>query len=97
MTGEISLKGKALAIGGLKEKSMAAYKAGCDTVLIPEENKKDLSEISKEVSEAVTFICVNDFEELMPYALEYIPTPETSKAYITKPNDIKSVTQSAAQ
>ena len=44
MTGEISLKGKALAIGGLKEKSMAAYKAGCDTVIIPQDNKKDLDE-----------------------------------------------------
>ena len=49
MTGEISLKGKALAIGGLKEKSMAAYKAGCDTVIIPQDNKKDLDEISDEV------------------------------------------------
>ena len=49
MTGEISLKGKALPIGGLKEKSMAAYKAGCSTVIIPKENVKDLAEISDEV------------------------------------------------
>lgn len=69
MTGEISLKGKALAIGGLKEKSMAAYKAGCDTVIIPQDNVKDLAEISKEVKSAVKFIPVSDFEQVIEIAL----------------------------
>lgn len=73
MTGEISLKGKALAIGGLKEKSMAAYKAGCSTVIIPKDNAKDLSEISGEVSAAVTFEQVSDFSEVTAVALEYPP------------------------
>lgn len=69
MTGEISLKGNAMEIGGLKEKSMAAYKAGCDTVIIPAENAKDLDEISDEVKNAVKFITVSKFDEVMPIAL----------------------------
>ena len=69
MTGEISLKGKALAIGGLKEKSMAAYKAGCDTVIIPQENEKDLSEIADEVKNAINFVTVACFDDVIEYAL----------------------------
>ncbi len=74
MTGEISLKGKALPIGGLKEKSMAAYKSGCITVIIPDENVKDLAEISDEVKNAVNFVSVSDFTEVIPVALEKIPS-----------------------
>lgn len=70
MTGEISLKGKALAIGGLKEKSMAAYRAGCDTVIIPDDNLKDLAEIPQEVRDAVTFKSVTHFDEVIEIALE---------------------------
>lgn len=70
MTGEISLKGRAMQIGGLKEKSMAAYKAGCDTVIIPEDNLRDLSEISEEVKEVVNFVSVTNFEQIIPLALE---------------------------
>lgn len=70
MTGEISLKGRAMEIGGLKEKSMAAYKAGCDTVIIPQDNAKDLPEISDEVKDAVNFITVSCFDEIIPIALE---------------------------
>lgn len=73
MTGEISLKGKAMPIGGLKEKSMAAYKAGCDTVIIPNDNAKDLADISDEVKNAVTFVTVSSFDEVMPLALEHMP------------------------
>lgn len=70
MTGEISLKGRAMAIGGLKEKSMAAYKAGCDTVIIPKDNVKDLAEISDEVKSAVNFVPVSSFDEVIDIALE---------------------------
>ena len=73
MTGEISLKGRALPIGGLKEKSMAAYKAGCDTVIIPKSNYKDLQEISAEVKQAVKFITVEYFDEILPIALTKVP------------------------
>ena len=94
MTGEISLKGKALAIGGLKEKSMAAYKAGCDTVIIPQDNKKDLDEISDEVKQVIDFISVKNFDEVLPIALvsrpikkkevkeNLIVTDKTSKANV---------------
>ncbi len=75
MTGEISLKGRALAIGGLKEKSMAAYKAGCDTVIIPKENEKDLADISDEVKGSVSFVTVSSFEQILPIALTRIPKP----------------------
>lgn len=70
MTGEISLKGKAMAIGGLKEKSMAAYKAGCDTVIIPADNERDLTEISDEVKSAVKFVTVTSFEQIISVAFE---------------------------
>lgn len=70
MTGEISLKGKALPIGGLKEKSMAAYKAGCDTVIIPVDNVKDLVDISNEVKSAIDFKPVSTFDEVVGIALE---------------------------
>lgn len=75
MTGEISLKGKAMAIGGLKEKSMAAYKSGCDTVIIPADNGKDLAEICNEVKDNVLFVTVSTFDEVIEYALEYKPSP----------------------
>ena len=73
MTGELSLRGNVLAIGGLREKSMAAYKAGCDTVIIPNENVKDLDEISAEVKNAVRFVSVKSFDELLPVALVTLP------------------------
>lgn len=79
MTGEISLKGKALPIGGLKEKSMAAYKAGCTTVIIPNDNFKDLAEISEEVKSSVHFVPVSTFDEVMENALEYMPSSDKTK------------------
>lgn len=90
MTGEISLKGKALPIGGLKEKSMAAYKAGCDTVIIPKDNFKDLSEICDEVKAAVRFIPVSSFDEVMIQSLEYIPKKDKKQNIIIKSDDTVS-------
>lgn len=82
MTGEISLKGNALAIGGLKEKSMAAYKAGCDTIIIPKDNLKDLTKISDEVKNNVNFVSVSSFDEVVKVALEYMPNKKDSKVII---------------
>lgn len=87
MTGEISLKGKALPIGGLKEKSMAAYKAGCDTVIIPKDNFKDLAEIGTEVKTAVRFIPVTSFDEVMTQALEYMPKKDRKQNVIMKSDE----------
>jgi len=69
MTGEISLRGKVLAIGGLKEKTMAAYTAGVKTVLIPEENVKDLEDIDAKVRESLTFIACRSAHDVLKHAL----------------------------
>ena len=65
MTGEITLRGKVLAIGGLKEKSMAAYKYGIDTVFIPKQNERDISEFDTAVREKVHFIPVENFTDVI--------------------------------
>lgn len=69
MTGEITLRGKVLAIGGLKEKTLAAYRSGIKTVLIPEENKRDIDDIDKEAKDALHFIPVSHASEVLRYAL----------------------------
>ncbi|UJF24101.1 endopeptidase La [Suttonella sp. R2A3] len=70
MTGEITLHGRVLAIGGLKEKLLAAVRGGIRTVLIPQENVKDLREIPDEVKEALKIIPVQEVEEVFDHALE---------------------------
>ena len=69
MTGEISLRGKVMPIGGLKEKSMAAYRAGIKTVIIPKENQPDLADFDKAVLDAVSFVPVERIEEVLKAAL----------------------------
>lgn len=69
MTGEITLRGRVLAIGGLKEKTMAAYKAGLTDVIIPEENLPDLEKIDPTVKSKLNFIAVKDFSEVIEKAL----------------------------
>ena len=69
MTGEITLRGKVLAIGGLKEKSMAAYKHHISTVLIPKANEPDINELDPAVRENVTFIPVESFSEVLLRAI----------------------------
>ena len=69
MTGEVSLRGKVLAIGGLKEKTMAAYSAGVKTVLIPEDNVKDLEDIDPIVKGNLTFIACRDASDVLKHAL----------------------------
>lgn len=64
MTGEITLRGKVLEIGGLKEKSIGAHRNGIKTIFIPEENKKDLDEIPEEVKNDITFIPVKKYKEV---------------------------------
>lgn len=74
MTGEISLRGRVLAIGGLKEKTLAAYRAGIDTVLIPRENERDLDDIDSEAREHLNFVfCDTAWDAL---SLVLLPTPE---------------------
>ena len=79
MTGEITLRGRVLAIGGLKEKSLAAYAAGADTVCIPADNLRDMHEIDPEVKEHVTFIPCNRIEDVLAVALVRPTETKTAK------------------
>lgn len=69
MTGEVTIRGRVLAIGGLKEKSMAAYTGGVKTVFIPKENEADLDEVDNVVKENITFIPVSFVDEIIEKAL----------------------------
>jgi len=97
MTGEITLRGKVLPIGGLKEKLLAARRAGIKNVIIPKENKKDLDEIRKEVPADMNFHLVKEMDEVLKLALtegikqktkekeekqfRYLPGPEPPQMY----------------
>ena len=76
MTGEITLRGEILPIGGLKEKLLAAHRGGVDTVLIPEENKKDLTEIPKNIKDKLIILPVKWIDEVFEAALQHMPNPE---------------------
>ena len=73
MTGEISLHGKVMAIGGLREKTMAAYLAGVKTILIPKDNERDIAEIADEVKTNVAIMPVSHVDDVLALALESDP------------------------
>ncbi len=75
MTGEVSLRGNAMPIGGLKEKLLAALRGGITTVLIPQENEKDLAEIPDNVKEGLNIIPVSHVSEVLEHALTSVPEP----------------------
>src|SRR4029077_821178 len=75
MTGEITLRGRVLPIGGLKEKLLAAHRGGIKTVLIPEENAKDLVEISDSVKRGLEIVPVARMDEVLARALLRNPAP----------------------
>jgi ATP-dependent Lon protease len=75
MTGEITLRGRVLPIGGLKERLLAALRGGIKRVLIPEENVKDLVEISDEVKTKLEIVPVSRMEEVLREALQHMPEP----------------------
>ncbi|MDF2982278.1 MAG: endopeptidase La, partial [Devosia sp.] len=75
MTGEVTLRGRVLPIGGLKEKLLAALRSGIKTVLIPEENTRDLKEIPKNVTEGMEIIPVSRMDEVLSRALIRQPEP----------------------
>jgi ATP-dependent Lon protease len=93
MTGEITLRGEVLPIGGLKEKLLAAHRGGISTVLIPEENRKDLAEIPKDVKEKLDIRPVRWIDEVLQVALTHQPEPltdEGAKVVEDKPAKTKS-------
>ncbi|MGE8331855.1 MAG: S16 family serine protease, partial [Paraburkholderia nemoris] len=73
MTGEITLRGEVLPIGGLKEKLLAAHRGGIKLVLIPEENVKDLTEIPDNVKNAIEIMPVRWIDRVLELALERVP------------------------
>jgi ATP-dependent Lon protease len=69
MTGEVTLRGRVLPIGGLKEKALAALRADITKVIIPEQNKKDLADIPKDIRDKMQFFPVKDMDEVVKIAL----------------------------
>jgi ATP-dependent Lon protease len=80
MTGEITLRGEVLPIGGLKEKLLAAHRAGIKTVLIPEENRKDLAEMPKNILAKLDIKPVRWIDQVLEFALVKLPTPLEEKS-----------------
>ncbi|MDX1402719.1 MAG: S16 family serine protease, partial [Kiloniellales bacterium] len=76
MTGEITLRGEVLPIGGLKEKLLAAHRGGINTVLIPADNEKDLVEIPKNIKDKLRIVPVKWIDEVFELALQHMPHPE---------------------
>ena len=73
MTGEITLRGKVLPVGGIKEKLLAAHRAGISTVVLPKENAKDLVELPEDVKEALSIHTVDSVDEVWRIALDELP------------------------
>ncbi len=90
MTGEITLRGEVLPIGGLKEKLLAAHRGGITKVLIPEENEKDLAEIPKNIKDKLTIVPVKWIDGVLEHALVRMPLPDA------KSKDAKSEPKSAS-
>lgn len=89
MTGEITLRGNVLPIGGLNEKLLAAQRSGIKTVLIPKDNEKDLLEIQPEVKEGLTIIPIERIIDALPYVFEESPKQNNKKTQSTKVQSTK--------
>jgi ATP-dependent Lon protease len=73
MTGEITLRGLVLPVGGVKEKTLAAHRAGIRTIILPEKNRKDLQDIHEDVQEVMTFVFVKTVDEVLEHAIAEAP------------------------
>ena len=85
MTGEITLRGEVLPIGGLKEKLLAAHRGGIETVLIPSDNEKDLAEIPKNIKDKLNIVPVKWIDEVIELALQQTPRPLRSEVVVASP------------
>ena len=95
MTGEITLRGEVTAIGGLKEKLLAAHRGGIKTVMIPEENVKDLQDIPENVKNSLEIVPVKWIERVLEVALETMPQPLADEEVVTPP-EVKPAAEPAA-
>jgi len=93
MTGEITLRGQVLKIGGLKEKLLAAHRGGVSTVIIPHDNASDLKEIPENIKNELEIIPVKWIDEVLEVALEAQPTPLSLEEYNRNQGDEKSLEQ----
>ncbi len=84
MTGEITLRGQVLPIGGLKEKLLAAHRGGIETVIIPSENERDLKEIPENIKEALDIRPVEWIDDVLEIALERMPDPLSDEEFSTE-------------
>jgi ATP-dependent Lon protease len=84
MTGEITLRGEVLPIGGLKEKLLAAHRGGITTTIIPQENEKDLAEIPRNIKDKLNIIPVRWIDEVLQLALQRMPEPKDNDQEIAK-------------
>jgi ATP-dependent Lon protease len=80
MTGEITLRGKVEPVGGIKEKVLAAKRAGIDTVILPRRNEKDLEDVPEPVRKALQFVFVETVDEVLEHALEPAATERDRRA-----------------
>ncbi|HEX9285136.1 MAG TPA: endopeptidase La, partial [Nitrospirales bacterium] len=97
MTGEITLRGRVLPIGGLKEKLLAASRGGMKTVLIPEENAKDLVEINESIKKGLEIIPVSRMDEVLTKALTRAPEPIEWDEEKAKPTETSVTTEPAVE
>ena len=95
MTGEITLRGKVLAIGGLKEKTMAAYRAGVKTVCIPKENEPDIDELDEVVKNSLKFVVAEDISTVLETALVLPNVASGKKAPLKRRASAKTKTDNA--
>lgn len=96
MTGEITLRGQVLAIGGLKEKLLAAHRGGIRTVIIPEENVRDLKEIPQNIKDELHIKPVRWIDEVLQIALQHMPQPLADTALETVVSEAKDSSLSAS-
>ena len=90
MTGEITLRGKVLPVGGVKDKILAAARAGITKVILPAENERDLEDIPTEVRERIEFFLVESMDEVIPLALDGTIVPLAAKEKLPEPEKIIS-------
>jgi ATP-dependent Lon protease len=90
MTGEITLRGQVLPIGGLKEKVLAARRAGLDTVILPRRNEPDLAELPEDVKKEIEFVLVDGVDEVLAAALPDGVMPGPSKRRIKPKTSVKA-------